>query len=65
MPTLLHWAVFWAAGGPSAPAVPLVNYDDWLQPRIDTTGTFSTDSDPDQGADPLPLSTDIGPTFDS
>lgn len=61
MPTLLHWVVLMASGGPPG-ALP--TYDDWLQPRIDTTGTFSTDVDPDQGPAPTPLSTDLGPTFD-
>ena len=37
------------------------NNDDWLHPRIDTTGTYSTDSDPDVGPAPSTLSTAINP----
>jgi hypothetical protein len=58
---LLHWTVFWAAGGPAAPYVDPVSFDDWLHPVVDTTGTFSTDADPDAGPEPGTLSTAIGP----
>lgn len=62
MPSLLFLVSAFGMGASSAPAVPLVNYDYWVQPKVDTTGTFSTDVDPDQGDTPTPLTTDIGPT---
>jgi hypothetical protein len=61
MPTLLHWVAFWG-GAPGEPAVPIpAVFDDWLHPITDTTGTYSTDTDPDRGEDPPALSTAINP----
>lgn len=62
---LLQWTGLFGGASGAAPVTPTVNYDDWLQPKIDTSGTFSTDTDPDLGPDPGPLTTDIGPVFES